>query len=189
MPFVDVVGTDVHRSGVACALRWGLARGYDDRHFGPGAAVTREQMATFMARLLAKLGVDLPSNPRPAFGDDGGVHERAIDQLAALGLIQGRDDGTFGPRDPVTREQMASFLVRAYKLVTGRDLPAGLAAFSDVGGVHQGAVDALAGKGVAGGRSDGTFAPRDPVQRRQMTTFLSRFLDLLVEEGRVRAVT
>ena len=47
----------------------------------------------------------------------------------------------FCPGAPVTREQMATFLVRAL------DLPAGSASFVDVGGVHEANIGALAAAG------------------------------------------
>jgi hypothetical protein len=42
----------------------------------------------------------------------GNTHEQAIVNLAARGIIQGRADGTFGPDQPVTRGQVATFFDR-----------------------------------------------------------------------------
>ena len=81
------------------------------------------------------------------------------------------------PDSPVTREQMASFLVRAFDLEE-----ATAAGFSDVDeeGVHAGAIDALAASGVTAGCSADPllFCPYDSVTRGQMATFLVRAMSL-----------
>ena len=51
------------------------------------------------------------------FGDDdGSVHQDAINRLAAAGITVGCGDDVFCPSQPVTRAQMATFLVRALEL-------------------------------------------------------------------------
>ena len=80
------------------------------------------------------------------------------------------------PDSPVTRGQMASFLVRAFDL---EEAPA--AGFSDIeGSVHTGAIDALAASGVTAGCSADPllYCPNDPVTRGQMATFLVRAMNL-----------
>ena len=59
-------------------------------------SVTRDQMASFLARAfeLADAGRDFFPD------DDGNVHEDNINRLAAAGITEGFDDGTYGPRLP-----------------------------------------------------------------------------------------
>jgi hypothetical protein len=74
----------------------------------PDSSVTRGQMAAFLARTL-----DLPPGP-DRFGDDGtSTFQDEINSLAGAGITQGCSDTSFCPDEPVTRGQMASFLVRA----------------------------------------------------------------------------
>ncbi len=47
------------------------------------------------------------------FDISGNIHEAAIEAIAAAGISGGFSDGTFRPNAPVTRGQMATFLVRA----------------------------------------------------------------------------
>ena len=42
--------------------------------------------------------------------------------MRALGLSAGRADGTYGPERELTRAQMASFIVRLWRDVLGRDM-------------------------------------------------------------------
>jgi hypothetical protein len=100
-----------------------------------------------------------------------GPHAAAIAALGGARISEGRADGRFVPDAPVTRGQMASFLVRAL------DLPpaSGRSSFSDTeGSVHRRAIDALAAAGIASGYRDGTFRPGLPVSRAQMASFLAR---------------
>ncbi len=179
------LGDSVHVPGITCAAWWGVASGRTASTFDPGGSVTRGQLASFVARTLETAGLQLPADALDAFGDDAGsVHHARINQLAALGVVQGRGDGTFAPDAVVTRAEMATFLVRAHDALSATDLAAGPDRFADDGdSVHAGNIDKVAAAGLAGGTSSSTFAPTAPVQRGQMATFLSRTLDLFVAEG------
>jgi hypothetical protein len=142
-------------------------------------------MATFLTRVADAIGQPFPAGPDAFPDDDGNVHEDAIDALAAAGIVLGRADGTVGPDDPVTRDQMASFIVRTLEALLGEELPAGSDAFTDDdGSTHEPSIDKAAAVGIAGGRAPGVYAPLDPTRRDQMTSFLARTLDVLLEQGR-----
>ena len=184
-PFTDLSG-DVHSDAVACVYAYGIARGVDPQTYGPSAAVTREQMAEFLARLLDASGVTLPAAPPAPFDDlpADDVHRLAVNQLAALGVTRGLDASTFDPAGTVRRDQMASFLVRVLELASGRALPAGDVSFTDVGGDnHLDDIDKVAGVGVTAGVDSTHFDPSGAVRRDQMASFLARALSLLVAEG------
>ncbi|MGF1668357.1 MAG: S-layer homology domain-containing protein [Acidimicrobiia bacterium] len=58
---------------------------------------------------------DHPAGDPDTFSDDNGsVFESDIEALAASGITRGCGPESFCPDDPVTRQQMASFLVRAF---------------------------------------------------------------------------
>jgi parallel beta-helix repeat protein len=99
-------------------IRWlsatGITKGCEDDMFCPKDPVTREQMAGFLRRALEdKLSVgspiDFSDTSRSTFAAD-------IAWLSATGVTKGCGNGKFCPKDPVTREQMASFLSRALGL-------------------------------------------------------------------------
>jgi hypothetical protein len=135
--------------------------------FCPGLAVTRGQMASFLVRSLS-----LPDHGGDAFTDDAGsIHEPDINRIAGAGITLGCAPALFCPEQPVTREQMASFLVRAYAFPTGALNP-----FPDVTGVHATDVAALYAAGVTTGCATAplTYCPVSPVLREQMAAFLNR---------------
>ena len=76
------------------------------------ASVTRAQMAAFLGRAL-----DLPAATKDYFTDDNGHtrSKRAINAMAEAGLTGGCAATKFCPSAAVTREQMAAFLLRAFK--------------------------------------------------------------------------
>lgn len=172
--FADIAGT-VHRGAIECLARWGVTTGTSLGRYQPEADVTREQMASFVARTIERTGGSLPPGPDAFNDDDGSSHEAAINALAAAGIAQGQPDGRFEPSASVTRGQMATFLTRAYGQRTGTMLPEGADAFpDDVGSTHEDSVNRVAAAGLASGFGDGTFGPEQVVTRGQMASFLVR---------------
>ena len=87
----------------------GITSGCEANAFCPNASITREQMAAFLVRgfALAEATGD------PFTDDESSPFEGAINALAASGITTGCSTARFCPGNPVLREQMASFLVRA----------------------------------------------------------------------------
>jgi len=125
-------------------------------------------------------------NGRGAFtDDDGSVHEHDINGFAAAGITRGCNppaNDRFCPKQPVTRQEMASFLVRALGLP-----PASGGKFVDTAeSIHAAEIDALAAAGITVGCNppkNDRFCPTQPVTRGQMASFLARALDIDVPES------
>ncbi len=183
--FADVTPGGTHQVGIDCAAWWELAEGITEDRFAPHQGVTRGQMASFLWRLTLETPTKQSADATNHFPDDDGTtHEEAIDALAALGVVEGSTEGLYGPDETVTRAQMATLLVRGYETITGETLVAGDDAFADDdASVHRANIDKGHAAGFVSGYPDDTFRPGDPVTRAQMTTFLARALDVLVERG------
>ncbi|MDJ0496722.1 MAG: right-handed parallel beta-helix repeat-containing protein, partial [Acidimicrobiia bacterium] len=141
----------------------------------PDRAVTREQMATFLARALS-----LPPSTDEPFTDTGGsVHQANIRALAAAGITRGCNppaNDRFCPAAPVTRGAMAAFLARALELA---DDGGGDWFVDDDESVFELDIDRLATAGVTRGCNppiNDRFCPRQSVTRAQMAAFLRRAL-------------
>jgi serine protease len=184
--FPDVAADSPHRLAIDCVAWSQVAQGRPDGSFGPGLTVTRGQMASFLTRLITRAD-RLPADPDDAFpDDDGSVHEPAIDAIAALGIAVGDASGRFRPDDPVTRAQMASFLVRTVEVLRGAPLPAAPIGFDDTdGSVHATSIDRLRELGIAAGVAPRRFAPDRPLRRDQMASFVARTLDRAVRDDLV----
>lgn len=106
--FSDDAGS-VHEGAVNALAAAGISTGCAPRRFCPTANVSRGEMATFLVRALG-----LPPAAGDFFSDDEGLAvEDAANRLAAAGISSGCRPGAFCPWDAVSREQMATFLVRA----------------------------------------------------------------------------
>ncbi len=181
--FDDITGT--HAEAVDCIGWWGITQGTGEGTYRPDRHVTREQMATFVARTIGRTGGDLPRDPTPAFSDvDDATHGPAIRALAELGVVEGVADGEYRPEQPVSRAQMASFLARAWQARTGDALDDRVDAFDDIAGTtHDGDVERIAAAGLTGGTKPRRYEPYQSVSREQMATFLARFVAKLVADG------
>jgi SpoIID/LytB domain protein len=169
-PFNDDEG-GVHEYATVWAHEAGIAQGRTPTRFDPGGAVTRGQMAAFIYRTF-----DIPAPSGDQFGDvtPDHPHREAINALAEAGIAQGYGDGTYRPGNPVTRAQMASFLLRAL----GLDEVEPDGRFDDVGrGAHAGAIHAIGDAGITQGCTASSYCPQNPVARGQMTTFLHRAVE------------
>ncbi len=168
--FTDDDGS-VHEPDIQAIAEIGITNGCGPNIYCPTDVVTREQMASFLVRALGlqPLGsgpfVDLLPN----------VHLGDINALAAAGITLGCDTDRFCPTDPVRRDQMASFLTRAFQLTPGPS-----AGFTDVPGQnpHAADIDAIAAASITLGCGGTSYCPSDPVGRDQMASFLRRGLEL-----------
>ena len=184
--FDDVDRTSTHVGNIDCVAFIGVAEGTADGRFAPRRTVTRGQMATFIARTLAAAGHELAAPDEPVFDDIAGTtHEETIASLAATGLVSGVGDGQFAPERPVTRGQMATFLVNASELVLDTELTSELDWFDDVAGnVHENSILVARDLGITLGTSEPReFAPHRDMTREQMASFLARTMDALVRQG------
>lgn len=172
LPFDDVREANTHAVRICELAQAQITLGDGQGNYDPSGDVTREQMATFLARTLELdpvAGSSFPDVP------EGTTHAGAIEAIREAGITQGRPDGTYDPRGTVTRAQMASFLANAADLdgVDG-------SGFTDVDldGVHGPNIYAVRDAGIAQGTTPSTYAPGDDVRRDQMASFLMRMVDL-----------
>lgn len=106
----------------------------DNSRFCPDRSISRGEMATMLTRAF-----DYPDPKKDWFADDQtSVHEGSINSIADSGVTFGcnpPENTLFCPTDPVTRAQMASFLVRALGLepITPPPVPADYVTPDDVG--------------------------------------------------------
>ncbi len=150
----------------------------------PSSTVTRDQMAVFLLR-----GANGGSYTPPAVGSTTGFADVPttfwaaawIKQLAAAGITSGCGGGNYCPANPVTRDQMAFFLLRAKYGSTYAPPPVGASTgFADVPTTHWAAawIKQLAAEGITGGCGGGNYCPGNPVTRDQMAVFLVRTFGL-----------
>ena len=159
-----------------------VVTGDENGRFNPDSFITRAEFATALVRAL---GIRPADTCRFKDAAPEAWHGGYIEAAARHGLIFGYDEATFGPDDPITREQAMAVVARAMA-VTRLDaaLSAGeaeslLGAFADGAAVsafaREGAAACLK-TGVAHGRGGGTLAPKELVTRAEAAVMLRRLL-------------
>jgi len=95
----------------------------------------------------------------------------AVQTLSSLSILNGYEDGSFGPEKDITRAEFAAVVCRAL----GLGSPAkGATQFADVPADHwaAGYINLVAGLGIVNGYGDGNFGPEDNVTYEQAIKML-----------------
>ena len=178
LPMLTTLPSDSSSSIFANDIAWlaqnGSILGCSANSYCPDRPVTRGEMATLMATAL-----DLPATSTDFFSDDdGSPHEANINRVAAARITVGCNPPAntyFCEQETLTRQQMASFFVRALQLPT--DVPDRFG--DDTNSVHEANINALGASGITRGcnpPSNDKFCPQAKLTRGQVAAFLARAL-------------
>ncbi|MEZ5246859.1 MAG: S-layer homology domain-containing protein [Acidimicrobiales bacterium] len=108
--FTDTTGT--FRDDIERLRHAGITTGTSPTTYSTNDPVTRGQMAAFLNRAL-----HLPPATQPSgFTDTTGTFRDDIERLRHAGITTGTSPTTYSPHRPVTRAEMATFLMRALHL-------------------------------------------------------------------------
>lgn len=102
-----------------------IISGYSKREFRPDEAITREQLSTILYNYLKNYKVirgfeSLKVNASVVFADDALISDWAREKVSIIqqiGLMEGRNDGTFDPQATVTRAEIAVVIERLLEIV------------------------------------------------------------------------
>ena len=98
-----------------------ILNGYEDGKFHPDDTLTRAQFVTLVASAL-----DLPAGKVGQFSDvqEDQWFAAPVSAMTDMGFLSGRGDGTFGPNDTITYQEMVTVLsnVAAWTSMDGYDL-------------------------------------------------------------------
>ena len=121
-PFTDLGNvSEAHREDIRRLYGLGIIAGDPFTSISSDACVARGRMATLLARFHAVATGSLAPVAATPFTDlHGGdtAPSGDIGRVYGLGLTEGTSRTTFSPDACTTREQMASFMARAYRAVT-----------------------------------------------------------------------
>ncbi|KRF10105.1 hypothetical protein ASG89_00760 [Paenibacillus sp. Soil766] len=159
-------------AGIQKLVKAGVIDGYQDGTFQPDLTVTRSEFVSMIVRVF-----HLTATGGTAFSDTGNHWAKnAIAIASAKGIVVGYQDGTFGPDDSITREQMAVILARAAQLASA-NIDLDYKDRGDVSAWAQGPLAALIAKGVLNGYEDGTLKPKAFSTRAEAVVSMIRILD------------
>ncbi|MCG7215714.1 FG-GAP-like repeat-containing protein [Paenibacillus mucilaginosus] len=155
-------------------------QGVTASEFAPEKITTRADFVTILVRAL---GIPYAEDRSTPFVDlpAGEWYTGAAAAAVQAGLVQGVDETHFAPEAPITREQMAALMVRAYEYKSGKRLTAGgqLNSYHDADQVSSWAADAVNKAITAGfmqGRSEGYFDPTAEATRAETAAVIYKLL-------------
>lgn len=98
----------------------------------------------------------------------------AVQTLSSLSILNGYEDGTFGPEKDITRAEFAAVVCRALNMESSANGAKGATPFADVPADHwaSGYINLAAGQGIVNGYGDGNFGPEDNVTYEQAVKML-----------------
>ncbi len=117
--FEDVDASEWYAPYIAAAVEAGLITGESATYFGVGQNITREDMATILGRAL-----DRTATAGLNFTDAADVADyaaNAVALLSELGIINGYEDGSFGPKATATRAEAAKMMYGVKQLIAVDD--------------------------------------------------------------------
>lgn len=174
-PFTDVRENDWFHDAVRYAYEHGLMRGTSETAFSPAESTERGMIVTILWRMEGQpeaAGARTFSDV-----DESAYYAKAVEWAQAKGIVLGYGDGTFGPHDPITREQLAAILWRYAGSPAAPNL---LLEFSDAGqlsGYADSAMRWAVGKGIVSGKGGGMLDPRGQATRAETAAMLERFAE------------
>ncbi|MEK4078999.1 S-layer homology domain-containing protein [Solibacillus sp. FSL K6-1126] len=188
--FSDIKGSG-HENAITSLSEQGIIGGYPDGTFKPNQNLTRSDVVKLLGKYLVSLGHEVPKDykTKMRFTDLTAKSQDELLQYAALvkdvGVFQG-SNGALMHRDQLRRDQMATVLVRAFKVINDFDYVEAMketdykSNISDLNRTtkeHQESIETLAYYAVT---KQKTFSPKDPTKRGQFATFLYNMLQIEV---------
>ncbi len=147
-------------------------------------------MAVFLLKGMHGGGYVPPACSATVFADvpcPGAPFVNWINQLASEGITSGCGGGNYCPDNPLTRSQMAVFLLRGEHGSAYVPPACSATVFADVpcpGGANVNWINQLASEGVTAGCGNGNYCPTASTPRQQMATFIVRTFGLSNLTGR-----
>ncbi|MCR8843636.1 S-layer homology domain-containing protein [Paenibacillus sp. SC116] len=164
------------KEAVARAKQLGILEGAKDKAgtvtFHPKKTITRAEFLTIVTKLLYK---EVTVTSKAEFKDvkPGDWHYKYIVKAKEAGIIGGFPDGSFKPNEPLTREQVAIIVTKAFKLKAQQ-----ASTFKDVPSTHPSAsyIAAVEEQQLMKG-TNGQFQPKQAVTREMAAVIAVKLYD------------
>lgn len=145
---------------------------------GDDKKVMKKSLLAFVLAFSLVLSVAVPAFAATPADVVGKKEQSAVEELMALGVLNGYADGTFKPGNDITRAELAKVIVVASGNEGAATLMAGVKpSFTDVkaGAWYTGYINAASAKGFVQGYN-GKFRPSDNVKFEEVVAMLVRAL-------------
>ena len=153
--------------------------GYPDGTVQPQGNITRAEVATIFFRLLTQASRAALWSKTNDFSDvpANAWFNNAISTLSNAKILAGYPDGSFKPKNMITRAELAAIAVR---FASEEEIEAATAknVFSDIAGHWaENSIITANALGYVNGYPDGTFRPSTPITRAEVATLINNVLN------------
>lgn len=161
-----------------------IAMGKTENRFDPKGTLTRAEFAAYLCRMLNINTEDIQNKGQFKDIQADNWYSGSVIALKELGLISGYADNSFKPHKSITREELATLLVKAYTYSMNMDLENipgyDSQSFNDISQVAdwaQANVKAAKALGLVTGTGDNNYLPQKTATRAEMARMLTMFLE------------
>ena len=182
LPFTDVAESDWFYDPVVYAYDTGIMTGTSATEFAPNVTMTRAMIASVLYRLEGSPAMSEGNLGYPYEDVEGDAwYAMPVYWARESGVMAGYSDSTFGPNDPITREQLAATLYK-YAEYRGEDVSArtDLSGYSDAATISDWAEEVLSwanAEGYVNGMTSTTIDPQSGATRAQVAAIFQRYLE------------
>ncbi len=172
---------DWSRDALKFAVENGILAGDEKHDLRAKANITRTEMAAVLVRLLG-------ATQTVSLKDYSDVSKSAwyYDELSAAvacGIFSGVSSTKMEPNKPITREQAAVVICRAFGIASSeRDAFKEFSDKNKISAYARDAVSALKYFGLVDGYKDGTFGPKKSITRAEVAQLLYNIFDCIADE-------
>lgn len=153
------------------------------KKFGPDVNITRAEIVKMLVNVLRynpEKDVQMVTPATASFKDVGvdNLNFSFIETAAKYGITKGNADGTFGPDDTVTREQLTTMIIRAMGIRTDSDLS--MLTFTDKDKIPDWAADSIVAayeRGLVLGIGGNEFGIGSTATRAQAVVIIKRVME------------
>lgn len=159
------------------AVGLGLFNGYGDGTFRPNRPLTRTEFVVLLTRAL-KLDIGVGSGL--SFADRSEIPSWSMPYVKAAAeakLLGGYEDGSFRPVQAITREEMATIIVRILKLNADVKDKAAYTDADSIAAWAEPAVAAVGKEGIMNGRGGKRFEPKANATRAEAVSIVLAILN------------
>jgi len=114
--FEDVDENKYYSAPIAWAVENGIVTGVGNNKFAPDKEISRQDLATIIARYINKFNINVPDkNEEIKFNDEDKISNYAKDNILLLqtkGIMAGKGNNNFDPKGSSTRAEVATLLMR-----------------------------------------------------------------------------
>ncbi|MCL1873166.1 MAG: InlB B-repeat-containing protein [Clostridiales bacterium] len=181
-PFTDVKSGDWFYEHVQYVNSLGLMNGTSSTLFSPNVRLTRGMLVTILYRMDGEKAIDKPAG----FDDvkEGMYYTDAVAWGEAKEIVKGYGDGTFKPEQTVSRQEMATVLLRYAKFIgkgagSEVDTALGFVDAAKVGDWAKEGVSFCVKNGIMEGRPGNILDPAAFATRAEFATMLHRFAEFI----------